>query len=168
MSVRIALLARFPRLRVQVYTWPIIPEEERSRYPELEADFALLDEVVVPAFEKYDREALRDLNSYRRQQVVLIGEATVVAVLGGLLVFLSDQRWPAVLLALLGVLFAVGTIFPGDGVSEAAAMSARLKAERLRSLYFVYLSGTGRYAGGDSVAALGRAVLAIEAGREPE
>ena len=164
----ISFLARFPTLRGQFSSWPIIPEVERSRYPELEADFAVLDRVLMPVFGKYDQEALRDLNSHRRLQVVLILEATFVSVLGGLQAIYAEQRWPSVVIALLVILFAVGTISAGDGQSEAASMSSRLKAERLRSLFFAYLSGTGPYGCPDRQAALGRAVVAIEMGWEPE
>lgn len=47
-------------------------------------------------------------------------------------------------------------------------MAARAKAERLRALYFHYLSRTGPYAGRDRDLALSRAVLAIRADKEPE
>jgi hypothetical protein len=43
-----------------------------------------------------------------------------------------------------------------------------VKAERLRALYFRYLSRTGPYAREDRELALRRAVLAIEADKEPE
>jgi hypothetical protein len=168
MSVRVALFARFPSLRGQFVSWPLIPEFVRDRYPELAADFAVLDVEVAPAFAEHDKVALRDLTSYRRQQVTLILEATLLAVLGGLQVFFPHQRWPSVLIALLGVLFALGTIFPRDSASEATSMAARLKAERLRSLYFAYLSATARYAGPDRVHNLRLDVVAILRGEEPE
>jgi hypothetical protein len=45
-------------------------------------------------------------------------------------------------------------------------LTARLQAERLRALHFLYLSRTGRYADADREQALHEAAQAIEAGRE--
>ena len=46
-------------------------------------------------------------------------------------------------------------------------MTERVKAERLRSACFRFLSATGSYAGADRVSVLRRAVLSIRAGEEP-
>ena len=62
------------------------------------------------------------------------------------------------------------------GVSQAAGelktldrfLTERVKAERLRAMYFRFLSRTGRYRGDDRVSVLRRAVLAVERGEEPK
>jgi hypothetical protein len=46
-------------------------------------------------------------------------------------------------------------------------LGERVKAERLRSMYFRYLSRTGRYRGDDRESVLRRAVLAVQRGEEP-
>jgi len=163
-----SLLARRPRLRSPSTSYPVLPPTVRSDYPALAEDVAVLDEVVTPAFAKYDVEALRDQNRYRRQQVLLILGAAVVAGLGGIQAALADARWPGVTLAVVGALLATSSRWAGEEKSLEGHQTARIKAERLRALYFRFLSRTGPYAGPDRTAALRRAVLAVRAGKEPE
>lgn len=66
------LLARFPALRAPAASAPVIPAGRRAAYPALAADFEVLDRELTPAFERYDAEALRDQNRYRRQQVLIL------------------------------------------------------------------------------------------------
>jgi hypothetical protein len=75
-----------------------------------------------------------------------------------------------VLLAVLGVVLAASTRFAKESESQVAYLNARVKAERLRALYFLYLSATDPYAGPDRdrEIALSRAVIAIKAGKEPQ
>jgi hypothetical protein len=91
----------------------------------------------------------------------------VLTGLGGLQAVYPDTTWPGLLLGLLGAVLAVLS----NAVNELNAlerfMTERVKAERLRSTYFRYLSRTGRYAGDDRVSVLRRAVLSIRAGEEP-
>jgi len=168
--VGISLLVRFPKLRAPSDSWPVIPAKERALYPELASDFAVLDREVTPVFTHYDVAALRDQNRYRRQQVLILLGAALVTGLGGLQAVFPAQRWPGVLLAVLGVVLAASTRFAKESESQVAYLNARVKAERLRALYFLYLSETGPYAGPDRdrEIALSRAVIAIKAGKEPQ
>jgi hypothetical protein len=166
-KVAVPLLVRFPKLRVPSVSWPVIPPDRRAAYPELAADFAVLDREVVPAFTEYDKAALRDQNRYRRQQVLILLGSALVTGLGGLQAVSPGQRWPGLLLALLGVALAGSTRIAREQDSQADYLDARVKAERLRGLHFQYLSMTGPYAGADRDIALRRAVLAIRAGKEP-
>jgi hypothetical protein len=71
------------------------------------------------------------------------------------------------LLGLLGAALAVIS----NAVNELNAlerfMTERVKAERLRSTYFRFLSRTGRYAGDDRVSVLRHAVVSVRSGEEP-
>ena len=49
-----SLLARRPRLRSPSTSYPVLPPTVRSDYPALAEDVAVLDEVVTPAFAKYE------------------------------------------------------------------------------------------------------------------
>jgi Protein of unknown function (DUF4231) len=166
--MRLSLLARFPKLRAPTESWPVIPEDSRSGLSELSSDFALLDKEVAPAFTEYDKAALRDQNRYRRQQVLIILGSTLMTGLGGLQAVFPSQRWPGLLLALLGIALAATTRFAKERASLADYLDARVKAERLRALHFAFLSATGRYAEPDREGALRRAVVAIRRGKEPE
>ncbi|HEV7899113.1 MAG TPA: DUF4231 domain-containing protein [Planosporangium sp.] len=164
----VPLLVRFPKLRARAVSWPVIPAHRRGAYPELAADFAVIDREVAPAFAEYDEAALRHQNRYRRQQVRIVLGSALVTGLGGLQAIFPDQRWPGLLLPLLGIALAASTRFAKERASLDDYLSERVKAERLRAMHFQYLSATGRYAGADREIALRRAVLAIRAGKELE
>lgn len=164
----VPLLARFPRLRTPAASWPVVPADRRAAYPGLADDFEVLDQVVTPAFERFDVQALCDQNRYRRQQVFVLLGSAILTGLGGLQAVVPGQRWPGLLLAALGVLLAASSRWAGERSSLATYLDARVKAERLRAVHFEFLSRTGRYAGPDRVPALRRAVIAVEAGKEPE
>lgn len=161
------LLRRFPKLRAPTDSWPVIPPKKRAGYPELADDFTVLDREVAPAFTEYDKAALHGQNSYRRQQVLIVLGAALMTGMGGLQAVLPGQRWPSVVLAVLGGLFAASARAAGEQDLQRDYLTARVKAERLRSLHFLYLSRSGPYAGPDRETALRRSVLAIRAGREP-
>jgi hypothetical protein len=163
----VPLLVRFPRLRAPASSGPVIPPERRSAYPGLTADFEVIDREVDPWFTRYDTEALRDQNRYRRQQVFIALGSALITGLGGLQALAPGQRWPGLLLALLGIALAASTRMAKEQASLTGYLNKRVRAERLRALAFQYLSGTGRYAGPDRDFALRRAVLAIREGREP-
>jgi hypothetical protein len=128
----------------------------------------VLDREVAGAFAELDLAALRGQNSYRRQQVLILLGSALLTGLGGLQAILPGQRWPGIVLALLGALVATSTRLTDERESKREYLEARLKAERLRALHFVYLSRTGAFAGPDRETALRRSVLAIRAGKEPE
>jgi hypothetical protein len=164
----LSLLARRPRRRNPSFSYPVLPDTVRGNYPALAEDLEVLERELTPTFAGYDLQALRDQNRYRRQQVLLLGGAAVVTALGGIQAALADARWPGVALTVVGVLLATSSRWAGEQESLDGYLSARVKAERLRSLYFRYLSRTGPYAGPERTAALRRAVLAVRAGKEPE
>jgi hypothetical protein len=166
-SRRPALFIRFPSWWAPRPSWLPISPDKAQDYPALADDIATLDRVVGPVFAESDREALLHQNRYRRQQVVILLGSAVLTGLGGLQAVYPDTKWPGLLLGLLGAVLAVLS----NAVNELNAldrfMTERVKAERLRSTYFRYLSRTGRYAGDDRTSVLRRAVLSIRAGEEP-
>jgi hypothetical protein len=164
---RPALLARFPSLRAPRTSWPPIAPKAADDYPELADDITTVDQVVGPAFREADLAALAHQNRYRRQQVVIILGSAVLAGFGGLQAVFPEQRWPGLVLGLLGALLAVLSTAVNELNALERFMSERVKAERLRSACFRFLSRTGRYAGGDRVSMLRRVVNTIRAGEEP-
>jgi hypothetical protein len=164
---RPALLRRLPSFREPKESRPVLPEDAASRFPALAEDIGTLDRVVGPEFARADLDALQHQNRYRRHQVILILGATVLAALGGLQAVLTDQRWPGIVLAVLGVVLAVVGQTAGELKTFEDFLEERVKAERLRAMYFRYLSRTGRYAAADHEVVLRRAVLAVKKGEEP-
>ncbi|NUR82453.1 MAG: DUF4231 domain-containing protein [Nonomuraea sp.] len=162
------LLASFLRLRAPVNSGPIIPPEARDTYGELAPDLDVVDRELAPVFAEYDRLALRDQNRYRRQQVLILLGSALLTGLGGLQAVFPEQRWPTLLLTVVGILLAASTRLVKEGEVFQSYMNARMKAERLRALHFHYLSRIDPYAGDDREIVLRRAVLAIRADREPE
>jgi hypothetical protein len=80
----------------------------------------------------------------------------------------ADQRWPGLVLGLLGALLAVLSTAVGELKALEHFMAERVKAERLRSACFRFLSRTGRFAGPDRDSVLRRVVNTIRSGEEPE
>ena len=164
---RPTLLRRFPSLRAPGPSQPVLPADTATRYPALAEDVAVLERLVGEEFANSDHAALVEQNRYRRQQVVLALGAALLTGLGGLQAVMPDQRWPGIVLVVLGlVLTAVGRTAGELGTFERF-LDERVKAERLRAMHFRYLSRTGRYAGPDRAIVLERAVLAVKDGEEP-
>jgi hypothetical protein len=99
--------------------------------------------------------------------VVLTLGAALLSGLGGLQAVVPDQRWPGLLLIVLGLaLTSVGHAV-GELKTFERFLDERIKAERFRAMHFRYLSRTGRYAAPNRKIALERAVLAVKNGQEP-
>lgn len=167
MRTRPALLRRFPTMRSRATSEPVLPDDVAENYPALAEDIAVLEAEVGRAFAKADQEALRNQNTYRRQQVVLILGATLLSGLGGVQAALSSQSWPGIALTALGLALGVLGQTAGELQTFERFLDERIKAERFRAMYFRFLSRTGRYAGGDRATVLARAVVSVEKGEEP-
>lgn len=164
---RPALLVRFPSLRTPQKSGPLVPPQTAADYPELADDITTADQVVGPAFREADLAALRHQNRYRRQQVVIILGSAVLTGFGGLQAVFPEHRWPGLVLGLLGALLAVLSTAVNELNALEGFMTERVKAERLRSACFRFVSRTGRYAGADRVSVLRRVVNTIRSGEEP-
>jgi hypothetical protein len=146
---RPVLLKRLPKLWWQRRDpEPLIAPEERAQYPELEADFALLDELLLPTFHQRDTAALEAQNAFWRQQLLLIVGGTAATVLGivqsalggGVVVLGLTEAVVASLLTWLALSARAGSW-------HRRYLTSRLQAERLRSEYFVFLAHAGSYRG---------------------
>jgi Protein of unknown function (DUF4231) len=162
-----ALLNRFPKLRLRAESTPVVPHGVRSSYPGLTADLAVLDDVVGPSFAAADRAALIEQNRHRLFQVLILFGSAVLSGSAALQGVFPDQRWPGILSAVLGLLLATVGQTAGELGTLTEFQSSRMKAERLRAMHFEYLARAGRFGGPDRDTALRRAVIAIEAGKEP-
>lgn len=162
-----ALLKRFPTLRARADPKPVVPVDVRADYPSLRADFAVLDEVVGGPFAAADRAALVEQNRHRLYQVVILLGAALLSGSAALQGVFVDQRWPGVVSAVLALLLATLGQTAGELGTLGEFQTSRMKAERLRALHFEYLSRRGPYGGPDRELELRRAVIAVDAGKEP-
>lgn len=170
MPRRPALLRRFPTLRAPAGSGPILQPEQTNAYPELATDIAVADREIGATFEESDRTALVAQNRYRRQQVLILLGSVVLSGLGGVQAVFSDQRWPGIVVGILGLVLATAGQLAGELKTLDAFLEERIKAERLRAAYFRFLSRRGRYDAPDDAERVRRlrlAVIAIKKGEEP-
>jgi hypothetical protein len=170
-----ALLKRFPRLfprSPEDEPWPgdrpLVPPESLTKYQTLESDIALWTRQLEPRFLKLDHRAQNLQNQFWRQRVMLIAGgllatslATIQAAVGGGNVYLAASQ--AVLTGLLAGL----TVLIRSRRAQRGYLSARLRAEQIKSEFFLFLARAGDYAEGDRVIRLEQQVDNIEAGGLP-
>lgn len=165
--MRPALIRRLRLGRPPTESEPVVPPETAKDYPALEDDIETLDRVVGPAYREADLAALLHQHRYRRQQVLILLGSTLVTGLGGLQALLPGRAWPGVLLLVLGAAVTWFSKTAGELKELDEFLDERTKAERLRAMYFRFLSRTGRFDVPDPLAALERAVVAVRKGEEP-
>ncbi|MEO8828912.1 DUF4231 domain-containing protein [Lapillicoccus sp.] len=166
--MRVALFKRFPTLARAGHSEPIAGADVKHQFPALADDIEFANEAVGPAFNESDLAAQRLQNQYRRQQVTIILGTALVSGLGGIQAVFPQQRWPGVLLILLGLVLSTVGRAEGELRAYENFLNERMRAERLRSAYFRYLSRTGPYVDDDRKRRLRRAVVAIQRGNEPK
>jgi hypothetical protein len=112
----------------------------RARYPSLQSRLAELDAAVVEPFVTHDHEALAVQRRHRQFQLALIVGAALTSALGALQAAV-DAAWTGIAVAVVG---AAATAVGNQQRRRAPLrqyLTARAKAEELRSLYFRYLAG---------------------------
>lgn len=123
--------------------WPPFPDKSKASFPALADRFETADRVVLPAFSRQDRAALKAQNQYRRFRLVLITGAALTTVFGAVQAAVGGATWPGIVLAVLGLATAaIANQYRRVG-PLATYLTTRAKAEELRSTYFFYLSGVG-------------------------
>jgi len=162
-----AFLTQRPKLRWKPgEPYPLVDKELRPQWPALEEDFTTLDEILVPVYDELDADALRAQNSFRRGQVMLIGGGSVATALGAVQAALGGGSLAIGILGAIvaGFLATVTTIVRAQD-AQKQYFTTRLKAERLRGEYFLFLGRVAPYDDADQAkrrAALRNQVDAIE------
>lgn len=164
----LAIFRRWPRLRLKVITPVLIPAGRAEQYPTLAADLAVIDEVVVPAFRSYDIDAQRAQNTYRRQQVAILGIGALTSGFGAVQAAAGHDAWPGIVVGVLGALSAGTAALAQERRAQLAYLDNRTKAERLRAEAFAYLAELTPFSGPDRRAKLAQAVANVAQGKEPE
>lgn len=144
-----SLTRRLPELRWrQGEQEPIVGAAERADYPELEADLGVLDAVLVPAYYRLDGEALEAQNRFRLTQLLLILGGATATILGIIQAAIGGGNVAlGIVEAVLAGLLAPLAVATRSGKAHRHFLTSRLRAERLRSEYFVFLTGAAGYAG---------------------
>ena len=142
--------ARFRRLP----RWPgalrpaeqLVPPEARAGCPTLLEDFDHLDRHLLPVFREMDGEALRQQNRFYLTQLLIIVGSALVTILGAWQAAAGGgQLWVGLAETVLAALLGLGTIVTAARNARRAYFTSRLKAERLRSEYFLFLGRQGPY-----------------------
>jgi hypothetical protein len=141
-----ALLRRLPLLK-RARTAPIVDPATRAQFPELGNDLEFLDKVLVPKFAECDHIALVEQNRHRRQQLVLALAGSAGAVLGAVQAAHDALTWPGIALGLVTALSVAFARQVHSARSLQRYLDHRSKAERLRSLYFMYVLRVADYSG---------------------
>lgn len=168
---RPALLRRFPRLfwrpsvdRDWDNDWVVLAEEDRDKYPELADDLAVWRDILRFRFRRLDHTAQVLQNQFWRQNVALIVGGLVATSLGAVQAALGGGVVGlAVAQAVLAGALAGLTVLIRSRRAQQGYLTARLKAELIKSEYFMFLGRAGNYAGADRQAALVQQVDNIEA-----
>lgn len=164
---RPALIARFPRLVWRPPAgdeWPLVSREHLASYPELAVDLELWISEVEPRFRRLDQRALMLQNQFWLQNVALImggllatSIGAVQAAVGGGIAALAAVQ------AILTGLLAGLTVLIRSRRAQYGYLTARLKAERVKSEFFLFLGRVGNYAADDPVLRLRQQIDDIEA-----
>ena len=145
---------------------PILPTDDRGRFPDLAGDFEVLGAELEEAFRRYDRDALAGQNRFRLLYLLLIVGGATATALGALQCAAHGGKlWLGLAGAVVAGLLAPLAIAAQNGRANRAYFTNRLKAERLRSEYFVFLVGAAEYQGVDDerrLDLLRRRIAAIE------
>ncbi len=141
-------LAPLPRLRWQPASiYPFVSPAARARSPALEPDIELLERELVPLFRRLDEESLHAQNTFRLGQLAIIVGGMVATTLGAVQTALGGGVIAlAVPEAVIAGLLTSALVYVRGRNAQREYFTRRLKAERLRSEYFLFLSRVGEYA----------------------
>ena len=165
-----ALLKRFPSFRRRSEDgqwpgdWPVVPQAALKDYQTLADDLSVWRDQLESRFRKLDHRAQILQNQFWRQRVLLIAGglvatslATAQAAVGGGNVYL------AVFQAVLTGLLAGLTVLIRSRRAQHGYLTARLKAERIKSEFFLFLAMADPYKGDGRTTRLLQLVDDIEA-----
>jgi hypothetical protein len=134
-------LLSWPRLRVpEPPQRPLLGSPAAALYPALSAAIGEAEELVGPAYRDADLQAVREQNRHRLFVVLALIGGLVTTVFAAMQTLLTSAAWPGIVVAGLGAATsALATVARAGGALDAH-LSARVRAERLRSLYFEHIA----------------------------
>ena len=171
---RPALLYRFPKIfwRPAIdkdwdSDWRVVQDQDRKQYAALDKDLAVWDDLVKPRFRRLDHTAQILQNQFWRQNVMLIAGGLVATSLGAIQAALGGGVVGiAVVQAVLTGALAGLTVLIRSRRAQQGYLTARLKAERIKSEFFMFLARAGDYEGPSPRTTLLQQVEDIEAAED--
>ena len=170
-----ALLVRFPKplwwRPNPEESWPtdsaVVPNEALQRYGALGDDFALWHDNFESQFRRLDHQAQILQQQFWRQQVGLILGGLVATALGAYQAARGGglEIVAAIQAVLTGMLAGLSTLVRSRR-AQHGYLTARLKAERIKSEFFLFLARAGDYASTDRVGRFRRQGDDIEAAED--
>jgi hypothetical protein len=167
---RPALLKRFPRFFWNPPVndkwpddWPVVSAEQPGQYPALAGDLRVWLDELEPRFRTLDHQAQVQQNQFWRQNVALIAGGLLATSLGAVQAAVGGGVVAlAVIQALLTGLLAGLTVLMRSRRAQRGYLTDRLKAEQIKSEYFLFLARAGEYAADGRTARLKHRVGVIE------
>lgn len=141
----IPLFKRFPRIHQARRQDHLVKPEDRNKYPAFADDFKTLDEVLIPIFRDFDNEALANQNAYRGMYVILILGGALVTILGILQIAFIDTTGIGIAGSVVALVLGGVTTLSSRFNYQKRYFNARLRAERLRHEYFLFLGRIDQY-----------------------
>jgi hypothetical protein len=131
----------FPKPRFRAApSAPLLPEEACREFPLLADRIDEADRLVAPAFVECDQLALREQNRTRWFTVLAIAGGFLTTLFGAVQAWLQSALWPGVVVVTIGAATSAATTVARRQGSLQQYLAARLRAERLRSLYFEHIA----------------------------
>jgi Protein of unknown function (DUF4231) len=124
----------------------IVPLETQQKYPALSEDFKFLEEYLLEHFRTFDNDALRAQNAFWREQLFLIVGGAGATILGAIQATFTGLSWPGLIEGILAIVLVGATQHLKRVKAQEIYFTSRLKAEALRSEYFLFLGRIDRYA----------------------
>jgi uncharacterized protein DUF4231 len=142
------LFRRLPRLVWSPQNEDIVPSDVQAQHPALAEDFKTLEDELLPHFRELNADALRYQNEFRLDQVMLILGGALAAVLGVLHASLprTAAAWAGIVEAVLAAALSAVALRARTAGAQQRYFTWRLKAEKMRAEYFLFLGGVGLYA----------------------
>jgi hypothetical protein len=146
---------------------PLVSETLRGDSKELVPNLDILAEELLPAFWEFDEAALRAQNSFRLGQVCVIVGGAVATALGAVQAALGGGVTEiGIAEGLVAGTLAATVNYVRGRQAQREYFTTRLKAERLRGEYFLFLGCVPPY--DDEVERLGRLQNQVSAIRAEE
>ena len=143
---KLKLFKRFPRLFWRKgERYHLVDPGIRGDYPALAEDFALLDEYLMGYFWELDEEALKAQNQFRRGQIIVIIGAALATILGALQATYPTWKLPSIFETALTTGLGILIVVARSQKIHEGYFTNRLKAERLRGEYFLFLGRAEPY-----------------------
>jgi Protein of unknown function (DUF4231) len=136
-----ALLVVWPRARFRPFVEPLLPPTAATDFPFLGPRIAVAEKLISSPFTECDRDAQIEQNRWRGFTVLALAGGLATTVFGAMQAWLQSA-WPGVIVVTAGAATTAVTTLAKRQGSYDQYRDQRLRAERLRSIYYEYLVAT--------------------------